>query len=233
VARVKVRHYEMNRGQRLFSIASIAMAAGLLAMVVVRVAATLHLSWWMAAAFLAGVAAADLASGLVHWGADTWGDDDLPVIGRRLLKPFRLHHVDPDEFLRRRFVDANGDIAFVTVPVLMGLLLVPLEPMAARVGVVFGLGVCGVGMWTNQMHQWAHMRVPPGPVRWLQDHGMLLGRTAHAAHHAGAYDRHYCITTGWWNRPLEAVGFFRRLERAITAATGARPREDDRRYEAS
>jgi hypothetical protein len=41
-----------------------------------------------------------LASGIVHWSADTWGRDDLPVVGQRLLVPFRLHHVDPDDLWR-------------------------------------------------------------------------------------------------------------------------------------
>ena len=68
------------------------------------------------------MAAADFGSGLVHWAADTWGRDDLPVIGRRLLVPFRVHHVNPDDFLRRRFVDTNGDVAFLAVPVLLGAL---------------------------------------------------------------------------------------------------------------
>lgn len=227
---MKVRYYEMTRAQRLFSIASIAAAISLLAMVIVRVASHIDVSWWTVPALLAGVAIADFASGIVHWGADTWGNDDLPVIGRRLLKPFRLHHVDPDDFLRRSFIDANGDVAFVTIPALFTLLVLPLHTTYAASIVVCGLGLCGVGMWTNQIHQWAHMPAPPAPVRWLQRRGVLLGHLEHAAHHAGTFDRHYCITTGWWNRPLEAVEFFRRLESAITRVTGARPREDDRRY---
>jgi plasmanylethanolamine desaturase len=227
---MKVRHYEMTRAQRVFSIASIAAAISLLAMLAVRIALRMEVSWWTLPAVIAGIAVADLASGLVHWGADTWGDDDLPVIGRRLLKPFRLHHVDPDDFLRRSFIDANGDVAFATVLPLLVLLTTPLDSGMTGVVVTSGFGLCAVGMWTNQIHQWAHLRVPPRPVRWLQDAGVLLGRREHAAHHGGAFDRHYCITTGWWNRPLEAIGFFRRLEGAITAITGARPREDDRRY---
>ena len=211
--------HDLTRAQLLFSAFSIAVAFVLLGAFGVRIATGLDLSqWWVPLAFAAGIAAADFGSGLVHWGADTWGRDDLPVIGHRLLVPFRVHHVNPDDFLRRRFVDTNGDVAFLAVPVLVGLFVVPLETVWGGPVAVFGFAFCGIGMMTNQIHQWAHMPSPPRPVRVLQDCGLLLGRAEHAAHHDRPYDAHYCITTGWCNRPLEAIGFFRRLEAAITRA---------------
>ena len=221
----------MSRSQFVFSIASIVVAMVLLGAFGFRIATEIDWrQWWVIPAFVAGMAMADLLSGLIHWAADTWGRDDYPVIGPRLLRPFRLHHVDPDDFLRRPFVDANGDVAFVAAPVLVALLSLPLEAPWARPLAVFGFGLCAVGMWTNQIHQWAHMPLPPLPIRVLQDCRVLLGRREHAQHHAGSYDRHYCITTGWWNRPLEALGFFRRLEAIVTSTTGARPREDEQMY---
>ena len=227
-------HYEVSRSQFLFSVASIVAAAALLAAVAVRLGAQVESwSWWYPIAFLGGVAVADFASGLVHWGADTWGRDDAPIVGRRLLVPFRVHHVNPDDLLRRSFVDANGDVAFVTVPVLAGLLLSPLDAAWHRALAVTGLGACALGMLTNQIHQWAHMAAPPRAVRLLQAARLLLRRDDHAAHHECPYDVHYCITTGWCNRPLEAIGFFRRLERLVTRIIGVEPRQDDRRYDAN
>ena len=217
---------------RLMNAAALATALLLAAVLGARLATQLPgVGWWVPAALVAGMAAADLLSGIVHWAADTWGRDDLPVIGRRLLVPFRVHHINPDDFLRRRFVDVNGDVARLAVPAFLGLLLVPLDTSAGRVVAAFGLAFCGTGMMTNQIHQWAHRPKPPRPVRLLQACGVLLDGPTHAAHHAGPYDTHYCITTGWWNRPLETLGFFRALERLITMATGAQPRRDDRRYE--
>jgi ubiquitin-conjugating enzyme E2 variant len=153
------------------------------------------------------------------------------MIGRRLLVPFRIHHINPDEFLERPFVETNGDVSFLAIPTLGCLLAVPLDTAWGGPLSIFGLGVCGVGMLTNQIHQWAHMPSPPRLVRFLQDCRVILGRAEHARHHQQPYDGCYCITTGWCNGPLERAGFFRSLERCVTRATGLVPRQDDVRYE--
>jgi plasmanylethanolamine desaturase len=224
-------HYTLTRAQFVFSLLSLVGACVALGTLGVRIFMRLELwQWWVPLAFAGGMAAADIASGLIHWGADTWGRDDLPVIGHRLLVPFRVHHLNPDDLLRRPFIDANGDPAFLVLPVLLGLFAVPIEAVWGGPVAVFGFALCGVGMMTNQIHKWAHMPSPPMSIRALQRCGVLLGHAEHAAHHEQPYNVRYCITTGWCNRPAEAIGFFRRLEVAVTFLTGAHPRSDDRRY---
>jgi plasmanylethanolamine desaturase len=209
--------------------AAITAAAALILAAGVRLVAHVDLvQWWVPVAWLAGMAAADFGSGLVHWGADTWGRATLPFIGPRFLVPFRVHHANPDDFLRRRFLDANGDTAALTIPALVVLLVMPLDSPGLRALAVAGLACCAVGALTNQIHQWAHMPRPPGAVRTLQAVGLLLRPAEHAVHHAESFDGHYCITTGWCNGPLEALDFFRRLERGVTCLTGLEPREDER-----
>ena len=220
---------EASRRQRVAWMAAIAAACAVAALAAVRLALNVGFEWWTIPALLAGMAAADLASGVVHWSADTWGHDDLPVVGQRLLVPFRLHHVDPDDLARRRFADCNGDVAAIALPVLAALLVVPLDAVWA-VPAVATFGFAGVGMWTNQIHKWAHVPAPPRLVRFLQDARVILGRREHGRHHHGGYDSHYCITTGWWNRPLESVRFFRRAEAFVTFVTAAEPRQDEHRY---
>jgi plasmanylethanolamine desaturase len=225
-------HDEISRARQAFSTTAIVLAALAVLALAFRVAAHVDLMhWWVPVVLLAGIVAVDFASGLLHWAADTWGRDDVPFIGRVLLVPFRLHHVNPADFARRSFVDTNGEVAALFLVVLAGLLLIPITSGWGSVVALFGLPFCGIGVLTNQIHQWAHLDRVPAPIRWLQRAGVLLGHHEHARHHAHPYDARYCITTGWCNRPLEAIRFYRRLECVVTYLTGALPRHDDRRYE--
>jgi ubiquitin-conjugating enzyme E2 variant len=185
------------------------------------------MQWWVPIAVLSGVALADFCSGPLHWAADTWGRADFPVIGPRLLVPFRVHHVNPDDFLRRRFLDTNGDVAALAIAPLVAVLWIPLDAAPGQVVALAGWGFCAFGVMTNQIHQWAHSPRPPRAVAALQATGLLLRPQAHARHHGRPYDGAYCITTGWWNRPLDAIEFFRRLESLVTRTTGAVPRHDE------
>jgi hypothetical protein len=66
-------------------------------------------------------------------------------------------------------------------------------------------------------------RNPPPPKNY-QDAGLLIGRRQHGAHHRPNFDGNYCIVSGWWNAPLDNVGFFRWLEKVVAKQTGVEPR---------
>jgi hypothetical protein len=182
--------------------------------------------WAMGLAALGGYVAADFTSGLVHWLFDTWGSPRTPVVGATFITPFRIHHVDPKDITRHGFIATNGHNCLVSVPVMAGSLLLPHTAWASA-ALAFLLALCLGVFATNQFHKWAHEDTVHPVVGWLQRYGLVLSREHHDLHHAPPYSRHYCITTGWLNRPLEVLGFFRGLERLITAVTGARPRVDD------
>ena len=186
--------------------------------------------WVLLAAAFVGYVASDLASGLVHWGFDTWGSAETPVLGKVFIVPFRVHHSDPMDITRHGFAATNGHTALVASPVLALALVLPGGGMWANVTpplMVFVLLMCAGVFATNQFHKWAHEEQPAGWVVALQKSHLVLTRENHDKHHAHPYDRNYCITSGWLNGTLDAVGFFRVLERVITAVTGVQPRKDD------
>ena len=196
-------HDEIGGAQRAFELSSIAAAGSLLAYQVFRLALMPPgLTRWQPLAVAAGMVSADFASGLVHWTADTWGSETMPLLGRRFLRPFRVHHVNPDDFLRRDFIDTNGDVSMLVIPALTAACCIPLDSAVGASAAIYLVGFAAAGWLTNQVHQWAHMPHPPRGVRWLQDRGVILGRLAHQQHHRPPYSTNYCIATGWLNRPL-------------------------------
>ena len=196
-----------------------------------------HVAGWLATAtparaaaaaggLLLGALAADFVAGAVHWACDTWGDTDTPWLGDNLIRWFRDHHSDPISIARHDALEIDGPAALAAAPAL-ALLALPsaqawLDPRPFFYAFVWSL--CCVGAVANHLHAWAHSPHPPVPVRTLQRLGVLLSRRSHALHHRLPHDDHYCIATGWLNRPLDAVGFWRALEALVRSTTGATPR---------
>ncbi|XP_078688545.1 plasmanylethanolamine desaturase 1-like [Branchiostoma floridae x Branchiostoma belcheri] len=222
-------------GKRLQEILSVGMCFPLLA-------ATFgflcyHFQWDNSLAILlsavAGIVTADFFSGLVHWGADTWGSIDVPVVGKNFLRPFREHHIDPTAITRHDFIETNGDNCLLTVlplayQVYKFVTLSPLEIHNSYMWECFIFFVAFFVMLTNQIHKWSHTYFGlPRWVTFLQDYHFILPRKHHRIHHVSPHETYYCITTGWVNYPLEMVNFWCRLEELITAVTGAKPRADD------
>ena len=224
-------HLEIGFRTHLLSVVAIAIAFILLLVLAVRIAFLSEVfPWYALLAIPGGMMLADFMSGMVHWSADTWGSESMPILGKRLLHPFRVHHVNPADFLRRRFADTNGEVAWLTIPLLCVAFLIPLTSNLSVTAAVFVTSFLGIGLMTNQIHQWAHMRRAPMGIRQLQQLRLILSHEDHETHHRPPYVQSYCITTGWCNRPLAAIQFYPRLERCITWLTGIQPRKDDEAF---
>jgi ubiquitin-conjugating enzyme E2 variant len=113
--------------------------------------------------------------------------------------------------------------------VLAAGLLLPTHAEWTPPALAFIVSLCMGIFATNQFHKWAHFEqheLSPA-IRLLQRMHLILPADHHDVHHTAPYERHYCITSGWLNVPLNTLGFFRGVERAITAVTGVQPRKDD------
>jgi ubiquitin-conjugating enzyme E2 variant len=182
---------------------------------------------WIAISAAAGYFFADLMSGIMHWAGDTLGDEDMPVIGRAFIRPFREHHEDPTAITRHGFLETNGNNSLISIPMLLGVWLGFPEPETPG---LFVLGLSGstavFTFGTNQFHKWAHAERVGPVVRALQRWGLILPPERHALHHAPPHDRHYCITTGMCSEFLGRMRFFRALEWMIERVSpGALHRE--------
>ena len=185
--------------------------------------------WIVATTAITGFLASDFLSGFVHWMGDTWGRPDLPILGKGFIRPFREHHVDELAITRHDFIETNGNNCLVALVALVPLSLVHVEPSrSVTVAIASFFLFLTLGVFaTNQFHKWAHTPNAPRGVRLLQRLHLILPPEHHALHHQAPYERYYCITTGWLNAPLSAIGFFPTIERVITRLTGLSPRQND------
>lgn len=172
-----------------------------------------------------GVLAADLVTGTVHWACDTWGDEGTPWLGPSLIRAFREHHRDPEAMLAHDWIEVNAEPAAAAALAYAGMALPVVQPVLREhpFAYAFLWSLIGFAALANQLHQWAHAPVPPAWARALQCSG-LLSPERHARHHRPPYTGAYCITSGLLNPPLDAIGYWRGLERAVTRLTGRRPR---------
>jgi hypothetical protein len=178
----------------------------------------LEMLWLVALAVPLGIIGGDFISGIVHWAADTYGSEDMRVIGPSLVKPFRLHHVYPRDICTHGLVETTGNVCILAVPVLSGCLylmwLIPDSGLLAFSVVSFAL-MAAATVATNQFHKWAHQESPSSFARWLQRKRLVLEPQHHKRHHTQPFDINYCITNGWLNPILNRLKFFRRLEAVI------------------
>jgi ubiquitin-conjugating enzyme E2 variant len=190
----------------------------------------LELLWLVALAVPLGIVGGDFISGIVHWAADTYGSEDMRIIGPSLVKPFRLHHIYPRDICTHGLVETTGNVCILAVPVLSVCLylmwLAPGSGVLAFAVVSFSLMAVAT-VATNQFHKWAHQEHPSALARWLQQKRLVLEPEHHKRHHTHPFDVNYCITNGWLNPLLNRLRFFRRLEAGLRFFGIATAREKD------
>jgi len=177
-------------------------------------------AWLAVPGVLLGLAFGDFITGLVHWAADTYCEESTPVIGRSLVKPFRVHHVRPSEICEHGLVETMGNTCMLAVPLLALFLALTLygETSATAAFALFTAAMTvGVTVITNQFHKWAHAEKPPRLVRAMQRARIILSPGHHQEHHTAPFESSYAITNGWLNPLLNRTRFYRRLEGALSA----------------
>jgi ubiquitin-conjugating enzyme E2 variant len=159
---------------------------------------------------LFGWLVADAFSGLGHWWEDRCGRLDMPLLGRAIVLPNRIHHTHPLTFTHGSTL-SRGLVMWVVVAIVSGVWLLLTGPNLTWATATFG------GVMINEVHCWAHRpEMTPRWLRWLQEMGAIQSPKHHAGHHRAPHDRRYCILTDWLNPGLDAIGFWDRLEHALT-----------------
>ena len=175
---------------------------------------------WVALQVFGGLLLADFVSGILHWLEDRYGGPKWPIVGGVIRSTIR-HHKRPRRMLSVPFLTRNG----LTFSIALGFLAV-----FALMGWInaFTLTAVAIGAFANEFHAWAHASPREnGPViSWLQARSLIISHGAHAKHHRGKKNTHYCAVNDWMNGPLEHVRFWRRIEAVLKAWTRLRPRRD-------
>ena len=185
--------------------------------------------WWpyLFPALLLAYFLADIASGLVHWGIDTWFATE--TLGRAVAIA-REHHTHPQNILGYSFVEHSAlgsapSAVFIGLPALC-IVAFPVCVVTYCAMMIFMVSSACL-LFGTSFHNLGHRKPTSGILRAAQRLRLVITPEHHWVHHRNGQLRHYCAVNGWANYLCDRLEFWRRLERAITRITGAVPRQDD------
>jgi TMEM189-like protein len=185
------------------------------------------LSWpFLVVAVLAGYFVADLSSGVVHWGIDTWLDER--ALGRGIAIT-REHHTHPDHVHGYGFLE-YASLGSAPSAVFFGIAfaVTALFPVSAATYTLmilwFVSSVCL--LFGMSFHNLAHRPARSAVMRLAQRLHLVCPPAHHWVHHHNT-TIHYCVVNGWANYLCDGLNVWRGLERVIMAVTGRIPRADE------
>jgi hypothetical protein len=182
---------------------------------------------YVVAALAVGYFAADFASGLVHWGMDTWFDE--ASIGRAAAIA-REHHTHPQNILGYGFLE-NATLGSAPSAVMFGAAylvtaLLPLSITSYFVMIVWF--VCSLCLFFGtSFHNACHAPPKSRLLRLAQKVRLTVSPEHHWVHHSGDQTIRYCVINGWANPICDRLHVWRKLERLVQNVTGAVPRRHD------
>lgn len=169
----------------------------------------------LVATFVLSVVLGDFGTGVFHWATDNYGSIKTPVFGS-VCAAFQGHHVTPWTITFRSFANNVYKICYGTVPALLLVAVIPMEPLLKIFFTLF------ITWWmiSQELHKFSHMRSTPKTVKFFQDAGIILSKKEHGLHHTAPFEGHYCILTGVCNSFLDDSKFFRHMENIVFKFTG-------------
>jgi hypothetical protein len=189
---------------------------------------------YMLAAIVLGYFMADFASGLVHWGIDTWFDER--DFGRAVAIA-REHHTHPQNILGYGFLE-HATLGSAPSAVFIGLASVLTASFPVSVTtyclmiIWFIISTCL--FFGTSFHNLCHERSKSPLIRSAQKIHLVIAPEHHWVHHRGDQTVRYCAINGWANYVCDWLHVWRGLEWLVSALTGAEPRRNDlewqRRY---
>ena len=184
---------------------------------------------------LVGYLTADFASGLVHWGMDTWFSE--AVLGRAIAIA-REHHTNPQHILGYGFME-HSTLGSAPSAVVIGLAslataICGISPLAYFFMIIWLITSTCLFFGTS-FHNLSHKRPRSAFIRAAQKMHLIISPEHHWVHHRDGQIVRYCVINGWANYVCDPLSIWRGLEWLVQMLTGAVPRSDDlewqRRYE--
>jgi ubiquitin-conjugating enzyme E2 variant len=166
----------------------------------------------IALALLAGWLLADFLSGLLHWLEDRVLWQSMPILGKHVVVPNRLHHLDPVAFTRTGMWERNST-TWIPAAILAAIWF-----WLAGFSFVW-LGALAGGVTVTEIHARNHSPDCRRPLWFfaLQAIGIVQSRGEHSRHHRGEMNSNYCVLTDWLNPVLDRLGVWSTLERGLSA----------------